>query len=107
MSKSTKSKTPKEPIPEPIKTTYTDRLCELFTDETYDQYDICKMIREFSLSETAKKRADTSKMSFGKFKGKSIKEIVAFDKQYLVWLNKQTVMENFPELKANIQAVLK
>tara|TARA_R110000796_G_scaffold189671_1_gene306468 strand:+ start:199 stop:396 length:198 start_codon:yes stop_codon:yes gene_type:complete len=65
------------------------------------------MIREFALSETARKRADTTRLSFGKYKMKTIKEIVMFDKQYLVWLNKQTVMENFPELKVNIQEALK
>jgi len=86
--------------------TYTDRMCDQFTNDTYDLKEVCDIIRNFSLSETAKKRADATKMSFGKYNMKSIKDILAFDKPYLVWLQKQTVMDNFPELKENIKNAL-
>jgi uncharacterized protein (DUF3820 family) len=92
---------------EEIKTTYTERMCAQFIeDDNYSGYEIHKIIKEFSEAENKKKHADSSKMSFGKYNGKLIKEILQFDKQYLVWLEKQTILDNFKELKINIKSAL-
>ena len=104
MPSKTVKKTP-APVSEPVMT-YTERMCQQFTDDSYEKEDIQTMIRNFSKAETAKKHSDSTKMTFGKYNQKSIKDIVAFDRQYLAWLTKQTIMENFPELKNNIQIAL-
>lgn len=90
-------------------TTYTDRQIDFIyraESESFSKDEIVDLIKEFSESEYEKRRADLSKMPFGKFKGKTIKSIATFDKQYLQWLVKQTVMEKWSDLREEIKTHL-
>jgi uncharacterized protein (DUF3820 family) len=93
-----------------IKTTYTDRLCSQFVNDeasVYNGSQVCEMIRDYSAQEFERKKLDTNKISFGKFKGRTIKEVLAFDRQYLTWLIKQPMMdEKFAGLKKSIVKAL-
>jgi len=88
-------------------TTYTAKIINLFNaDDEYDGSEVIKMINKFADSETNKRQQETEKMPFGKFRGKLIKEILVFDKQYLQWIVRQDVMKNFTKLKETIEALL-
>ncbi|WP_142247959.1 hypothetical protein [Alkalihalobacterium alkalinitrilicum] len=61
-------------------------LSEIFTQDVEDMQDYLKteQIETMTAEDAAKK-----KLTFGKFKGKTLKEIYKEDKQYLEWLVKQ------------------
>jgi uncharacterized protein (DUF3820 family) len=90
--------------------TYTERCAKYIEDNTKlsdeDQLAVTAALIAFSKQEYEKRRANASIMPFGKYKNKKIESIVAFDKPYLQWLAKQSVMENYPELRVKIHAVL-
>ena len=88
---------------------YTDRLCECFEGgEEYTSDTIINIIKSFQRTEFDKKKSESTKMPFGKYKGKNVIDIAGFDKPHLEWLLKQGFMdEKFPELKTNIQLALK
>jgi uncharacterized protein (DUF3820 family) len=96
----------KESNEEP-KLTYTDRLCLQFAgSKKYTSEQVQEIIRNFAAAEFEKKKLDSKKLPFGKYKNRSIKEVLSFDKNYLVWLSKQEVSANFPELHSNIKQAL-
>ena len=88
-------------------TTYTQKIVNLFNaDDEYDGSEVIALINKFADVESDKRKQETEKMPFGKFRGKLIKDILAFDKQYLQWIVEQDVMKNFKALKETIQALL-
>jgi uncharacterized protein (DUF3820 family) len=94
---------------EPKQPTYTDRICE-YMEQTNPGAKWVKTavqsIREFSQKEYEARMANGDKMPFGKYKGKTVKSVFEFDKGYLEWLVKQDILQNYEQLKANIQTVL-
>ena len=95
------------------KQTYAERLVAYIQEHKDEEltedllFRVTALITDFAKANADKNRADHSKMPFGKFKGKSLKSIAAFDKPYLRWLSKQEMMDNFPELSQNIRTLLK
>ena len=75
-------------------------------DESYSIDEIEKMINQFSKLEYEKKKEKTDEMPFGKYKFRKVKDVASFDKQYLKWLVKQTMMDNWEELKNEIMKVI-
>lgn len=91
---------------EEVKISYTQRICNLFTEDAYDKEEIIEIINKFSDSENTKRMNESSKMTFGKYRGKLVKDVAVFDKQYLNWLSTQEVLKKFPSLKANIMTLI-
>lgn len=85
--------------------TYNQKLIEHFKKDgakSYDIDEIEKLINYFSKVEFEKKKEKTDEMPFGKYKFKKVKDIAEFDKQYLIWLSKQDMLNKYVELKAEI-----
>jgi uncharacterized protein (DUF3820 family) len=85
---------------------YTEQLLELFTKQSYKTDEIKTIISEFSKAQYEKKRSMSDKIPFGKYKYKSVEDIQKFDPQYLKWLSRQDMLNNFHELKENILRVI-
>ena len=94
-----------------VKETYTMRMCLQFENSLVLKYSgaqVREMIQDFSLAEFNQKKANSSKFSFGKYKGKSVASVALFDKPYLLWLIDQEMMnDKFPDLLKNIKKTLK
>ena len=92
------------------KLTYTQKLVASFedTDDTksYSFENIKAHIENFSAEHRAKAMKKTDQMPFGKYKHKKVKAVAAFDMQYFNWLLKQDMMENYPDLKLEIEKYL-
>jgi hypothetical protein len=71
-----------------------------------DQVQVSAALAKFSQDEYAKRKANATVMPFGKYKNKTVKAVLGFDKQYLQWLTKQEMMDNYAALRANINALL-
>lgn len=87
---------------------FSEKLIKLFTDNEDDEFntkEVVDIIREFS-KEQYKTKLEEGLMPFGKYKFKKIKDIVSFDKQYIEWLLKQSMMEKKGELKEEIEKYL-
>ena len=88
---------------------YSKRLINTFKDddkETYNLTQIEWIINNFSRMEYEKKKEKTDEMPFGKYKFRKVKDVASFDKQYLKWLVKQSMMDNWEELKNEINNVI-
>jgi len=82
---------------------YTQRLIKEFsTDKTYDFEEIKQVIESFSKAEYEKKKANYKVLPFGKYKYKKVEDIAKIDAQYLKWCLKQSFMDNYEELKEEI-----
>jgi uncharacterized protein (DUF3820 family) len=94
-------------VPKPL--TYTDRLVAYIEDncsQGTSVNEVCVSIRRFQTNEFEKKRANGNVMPFGKYKGRKVQQVVAFDKQYCKWLLSQDMMDNFVELKTSIKKLI-
>jgi len=69
---------------------------------TFSYDDIKDIVTAFVQREIDEKKKDTDKMPFGKYRFKKVSDVWKFDKQYLLWLSKQSMMENYADLKAEI-----
>ena len=94
-------------------TTYTQKVINNLLENLEGEIDIdiihlvAQTIKNFAAEQQALKRATSDRLPFGKFKGKSMKALFDFgEAKYLAWLVKQDMMNNFPELKLNIESVL-
>lgn len=88
---------------------YSQRLINSFKEDNKENYnieDIEKLINDFSKLEYEKKKEKTDEMPFGKYKYKKVEDVAKFDKQYLKWLVKQSMMDNWEELKEEIKKVI-
>lgn len=88
---------------------YSKRLFNYIKDanlETYSINEIEIFINDFSKMEYNKKKEKTDEMPFGKYKFRKVKDVASFDKQYLRWLVKQSMMDNWEELKEEINKVI-
>lgn len=99
------------PIMNPLKpkTSYSQRLIDYFKEHDSDNFDIEtieKIINDFSKQEYEKKKEKSDEMPFGKYKFRKVEEVAKFDKQYLKWLIKQDMLENWTELKNEINKFL-
>jgi hypothetical protein len=74
------------------------------TDFSLDE--VRGLIKAFGKIEFEKRKQNADVLSFGKFKGKTVKLVAQFDRQYLVWLVKQPMMSNYSALKAEIEKEL-
>jgi hypothetical protein len=84
---------------------YSKRLIQHFEEAKEDLFSIEKineMINDFSKLEYEKRKQNTDEMPFGKYKGKKVSDVAKFDSQYLTWLRKQDMMENYGDLKNEI-----
>ena len=62
---------------------------------------------EYKTKQTEKKtETDPRRMTYGKYNGRTIDEILVFDKPYLVWISRQSFMENRPEHLSAVKALL-
>lgn len=90
------------------KLSYIDRLIiELENDYFYNKTeatmeDFIKALKDFEQKEFQKRKSDASRMPFGKYKNKIVKDVAIFDKPYLEWLYKQDMLNKFEELKIEI-----
>ena len=87
------------------KTTYTDRLIKKFQTEeqtSFETDEVIKLITEFKLEEDAKRKAKPHIVPLGKYRYKTVKQVAAFDKQYLEWMVRQEFMVKYPEFKAEV-----
>jgi uncharacterized protein (DUF3820 family) len=98
---------------EPVKKTYLERMAEfLRRDNPYHEVtgstlsDLIMDIYHFQEMENEKKKQESNKFPFGKYKGKTVVSVVVFDKQYCRWLLKQDMMENYVELSESIRSAL-
>ncbi len=64
------------------------------------------LIKAFGKMEFEKRKKNADQLPFGKFKGKTVKLVAQFDRQYLSWLVKQPLLDNYPALKTEIQREL-
>lgn len=92
-------------------TTYNQKLIAYFKEDStpeksYTVDEIEKLINYFSKMEYEKKKDKTDEMPFGKYRFHKVKEVANFDKQYLIWLNKQNMLDKYVELKAEIKKYL-
>jgi hypothetical protein len=84
---------------------YSQRLINSFLDkdkDTFNMKDIKEQIEEFSKLEYENRKKATDEMPFGKYKFKKVADVAKFDKQYLLWLRKQEMLENYEDLKEEI-----
>ena len=87
----------------PVKLTYTERLMQHIRDNSeINVDDICELIVAFQKQEFEAKKKASDVMPFGKYRGKKVVDVIAFDKPYLSWLSKQEILDNFSELTTNI-----
>lgn len=86
---------------------YSQRLIQVFLDkaedkDTFNIDEIRENIEEFSKLEYEKRKKKTDLMPFGKYKFKKVSDIAKFDIRYLKWLSKQDMLENYKDLKEEI-----
>lgn len=86
--------------------TFVDKLLDEFDKSpltTLTKDEVMDIIIKFSNKEKELKKKQVDVFSFGKYKFKSVKEVAKFDKQYLIWLNKQEILNKYVELKEEIK----
>lgn len=89
---------------------YKDKLVAKFKtagQPSFKLADVINIINAFSEEEYQKRRADTGKFPFGKYKYKGVPEVVKFDRDYCTWVVQQEVMDKYPELKEILVSLLK
>lgn len=90
--------------------TYTQKLCLEFTDSmqvTFTAEEISQIIISFQKTESDKKKHVSDILTFGKYRFKSVKDVILFDRKYCEWLLKQELLSNYPELKQLLTESLK
>ena len=100
-----KPKSNKEKPTDERKPSYTDRLSKHIGDGyegNLELQQISSLIKSFLEDEMEKQKLLTKLMPFGKYKNKLVEDVAKFDKQYLDWLLKQSMMDRFDALKAEI-----
>ena len=88
---------------------YGQRLGDHFEESGSKDFsldEVRDLIKTFGKMEFEKRKQNADVMPFGKFKNKSVKLVAQFDKQYLVWLSKQPMLDNYSALKAEIEKEL-
>ena len=65
--------------------------------------EVKELIKSFGKLEFDRRKVDADVMPFGKFKGKKVELVAQFDLQYLQWLVKQPMLDNYTALKTEIQ----
>jgi len=89
--------------------TYTQKLIQAFREDAKDTYeikDIEDLVNEFSNKQYELKKANSEVITFGKYKFRTVADVAVFDKPYLVWVLKQSFLENYVELKAKMTLAL-
>lgn len=89
--------------------TYTDRLISEFENSGNKKFTLEQIegiIRNFSQAEYEKKKHTSDVIPFGKYKYKTVKDVVSFDKRYCEWLVKQDMLSNYEELKVALESAL-
>lgn len=84
------------------KNTYIDGLLKVFKTAEQDSFtlqEIQKIAKSYELKKYRERVSDSQKFTFGKYKGRLIKDVISFDKNYCSWLSKQKqIMERFEGL---------
>lgn len=101
----------KDTTPEAKPLSYSQRLINHFKAECEENgeftiNDIETLIKDFSKIEYEKRKEKTDEMPFGKYRYKKIKDVGAFDIQYLKWVVKQECLSGYPEVKESIKNYL-
>jgi len=85
---------------------YHERLIQFIEEKNKKKFnleEVKSVVNEFAEHNYQLIRQNYTKLPFGKYKGKTVKSVLDFDKNYLQWLVKQSVLDNFPELKKHIK----
>ena len=77
-----------------------------FVKDLPDATHLIEVFINFRLSQREKKKKESNVMPFGKYKYRTIKDVLEFDRKYLTWLVKQTSLDGYPEIKHNISTLL-
>jgi len=91
--------------PEAKELRFHERLLKCFTESPADNFtidEVNKIVMKFVKTESDSRKNKTDEMPFGKYRFKKVKDVAKFDKQYLIWLRKQSMMENYGDLMIEI-----
>lgn len=77
-----------------------------FVEEEEDAPRLISLFNKFKEAETEAKLLMADVIPFGKYKGKTVKEIANFDSSYLEWVIKQTFMGGYPLLLEQMKSIL-
>jgi hypothetical protein len=89
---------PTTPINDQQPTSYTDRLLE-YLESKQDHFTIDELreyLNGFKQQEYEKKLERADIVPVGKYRYKKVKEVAAFDKQYIQWMLKQSWIDKYP-----------
>lgn len=67
---------------------------------------LIEMFTKFREEQMEEKRKNSNVLPFGKYKYRTIKDVLAFDRKYLLWLTRQSSLDGYPETRKNIIALL-
>ena len=85
--------------------TYTQRLIMEFTDSAQSKFtavEVEKIIKDFAKTESDKKKHISDVLPFGKYKYKTVNDVLSFDQKYCQWLVKQDMLENYQIGRAHV-----
>jgi len=93
-----------QPIVQP-KPSYSERLLthiEATKQETYSFADIKRLFKEFGTIQYEEMKKTANVFRRGKYKDRTVQDVLTFDRPYLEWLVKQSWMDNQKLLKVCI-----
>ena len=89
---------------------YSQRLAD-FIDENGKEplmvADVKELIKDFCALEYSKIKEQSDVIPFGKYRGKSVKVLCNFDRQYVEWLIEKKKLDHYPIIKKDIYKYLK
>ena len=89
---------------------YSERLSVYFAElnkESFTVAEIQESIKDFCKLEYKKIKERSDIIPFGKYKGKSVKLLCTFDRQYVDWLLDKQKLDNYPVIKRDVYNYLK
>ena len=99
----------KEAQPSEAKYEVYDTPFARFSDFVKDEKDsvrICAIYKRFIVEEAKLQATKFECMPWGKYKNARIEDVLTIDRKYLQWMSKQSSLDNYPEVRNNILAVL-
>tara|TARA_R110000868_G_scaffold65714_4_gene196223 strand:+ start:139 stop:462 length:324 start_codon:yes stop_codon:yes gene_type:complete len=89
---------------------YSQRLSDFIGDskkETLTVPEVHQLIRDFCALEYKKIKEKSDVIPFGKYRGRSVKVLCSFDRQYVKWLLDKQKLDNYPVIKRDVHKYLK
>ena len=81
--------------------TQLDKYIE-FVKDFNDSERLIEVFKDFRQKQNDERLADAHSVPFGKYRGKPLTVVMAFDKNYLNWLVKQDSIKNYKGFYANL-----